>query len=126
MTHVHRSGCACCVKPCCCDSVFMMCLASDLQCAMIANPVPPGDAAVSSLEQHLASLLPSAQPAAAGSDPNSTLSRAMQRRVHHNIQLAARCAHLESQKQALEAEQAQLRTKLDKAQVSCTAGRRVP
>jgi len=45
----------------------------------------------------------------------------MQRRVHHNIQLAARCAHLEAQKQALEAEQAQLSTKLDKAQVSCAA-----
>lgn len=84
----------------------------------ITTAAAAGDAAVSSLEQHLASLLPSAQPTAAGSDPNSTLSRAMQRRVHHNIQLAARCAHLEAQKQALEAEQAQLSTKLDKAQAA--------
>jgi hypothetical protein len=41
----------------------------------------------------------------------------MQRRIHHNIQLAARCARLEAQKQALEAEAAELRTRLEKAQV---------
>lgn len=79
---------------------------------------------MSNLEQHLASLLQPAvaqqkAAAAAGSpsDPHSTLSGAMQRRIHHNVQLAARCAQLESQKQALEVEQAGLRTKLDRAQV---------
>jgi hypothetical protein len=41
----------------------------------------------------------------------------MQRRIHHNIQLAARCARLNAQKQALEAEKADLSTRLEKAQV---------
>jgi hypothetical protein len=80
----------------------------------------PGDAAVNNLEQHLASLIPTAAvPASDGSpgDPHKTLSAAMQRRIHHNIQLAARCARLEAQKQALEAEKAALNNKLDKAQV---------
>lgn len=88
-----------------------------------------GDAAVSNLEQHLASLLPSTAAAAAGtpaadvqqqqqvSPPSNTLSAAMQRRIHHNIQLAARCARLEGQKQTLEAEKAELATKLERAQV---------
>jgi hypothetical protein len=84
-----------------------------------------GDAAVSNLEQHLASLIPTAAAAAGGGspgDPQNTLSAAMQRRIHHNIQLAARCARLEAQKQALEAEKAELSTKLDKAQVCLGAG----
>lgn len=75
---------------------------------------------MSNLEQHLASLIPAAAPAGAGSPgaPPNTLSAAMQRRIHHNIQLAARCARLEAQKQALEAEKAELNNKLDKAHVS--------
>lgn len=80
---------------------------------------------MSNLEQHLASLIPAAAPAGAGSpgDPHNTLSAAMQRRIHHNIQLAARCARLEAQKQALEAEKAELNNKLDKAQVSAAPAR---
>lgn len=81
-----------------------------------------GDAAVSNLEQHLASLIPAAAGASGGSGspegPQNTLSAAMQRRIHHNIQLAARCARLEAQKQALESEKAALNTKLEKAQVT--------
>lgn len=90
-------------------------------------PLAVGDAAVSNLEQHLASLIPTAAAAGGGSpgDPQNTLSAAMQRRIHHNIQLAARCARLEAQKQALEAESAELSTKLDKAQVG-QGRRRVP
>jgi hypothetical protein len=49
-----------------------------------------GDAAVSSLEQQLAGLMPGGrQPAAAAVEgsAHSTLSAAMQRRIHHNIQV---------------------------------------
>jgi hypothetical protein len=77
-----------------------------------------GDTAVTALEQQLASLIPGAAAAAAGAGgPQHTLSAAMQRRIHHNIQLAARCARLDAQKKALEAEKADLSTRLAKAQV---------
>jgi hypothetical protein len=88
-------------------------------CCTLLPKHDAGDAAVTNLEQHLASLIPTAAAAGGGSpgDPQNTLSAAMQRRIHHNIQLAARCARLEAQKQALEAQKAELSTKLDKAQV---------
>lgn len=76
---------------------------------------------MSNLEQHLASLIPAAAGGGGSGSPEgpqNTLSAAMQRRIHHNIQLAARCARLEAQKQALESEKAELNTKLEKAQVT--------
>lgn len=76
---------------------------------------------MTALEQQLASLIPGAAAAEAGAggpgNPQHTLSAAMQRRIHHNIQLAARCARLDAQKQALEAEKADLSMRLEKAQV---------
>lgn len=111
-----KPGLWCCRNSIGCAYVYHCCLSA------------PGDAAVSNLEQHLAALLPTTAAAAAGGgspgEPqHNTLSAAMQRRIHHNIQLAARCARLESQKQALEAEKAELSTKLEKAQVG--RGRRL-
>jgi hypothetical protein len=61
------------------------------------------------MQQQLAALMPPSQAAAAahhsGSSPmqqqQQQLSGAMQRRIQHNIQLAARCAKLESEKQQL-------------------------
>jgi hypothetical protein len=81
-----------------------------------------GDSAVAGLHEQLAALMPHSQSAAAaaaqqsGSSPmqqqqQQQLSGAMQRRIQHNIQLAARCAKLESEKQQLAREKEEIQGK---------------
>ncbi|WIA18914.1 hypothetical protein OEZ85_003586 [Tetradesmus obliquus] len=86
-----------------------------------------GDSAVAGLHEQLAALMPPSQAAAAGQHSGSSpmqqqqqqqLSGAMQRRIQHNIQLAARCAKLESEKQQLAREGAEMQGKLSKAQAA--------
>lgn len=87
-----------------------------------------GDSAVAGLHEQLAALMPPSQSAAAaaqhsGSSPmqqqqQQQLSGAMQRRIQHNIQLAARCAKLESEKQQLAREKEEIQGKLSKAQAA--------
>jgi hypothetical protein len=98
---------------------------------LVRLPEPSDPNNVGSLEQHLAVLLPST-PAA--SEPNSggntsqwhqqhqQLAGALQRRIQHNIQLAARCSRLESEKQQLAGEKQDLSDKLARAQVGCVDG----
>ncbi|KAF6252466.1 hypothetical protein COO60DRAFT_1704276 [Scenedesmus sp. NREL 46B-D3] len=86
-----------------------------------------GDGAVAGLHEQLAALMPLSQSAAVAEHQSSSrpmqqqqqqLSGAMQWRIQHNIQLAARSAKLETEKQQLAREKADMQGKLSKAQAA--------
>lgn len=88
-----------------------------------------GDGAVAGLQDQLAALLPPSHAAAGGTASSSgqggqhvqqqqQLSAAMQRRIQHNIQLAARCAKLENEKQQLAREKSEVQGELEHLLIS--------
>jgi septal ring factor EnvC (AmiA/AmiB activator) len=89
-----------------------------------------GEGAVAGLHEQLAALMPPSQAAAAAHLSSSStlqqqqqqqLSGAMQRRIQHNIQLAARCAKLENEKQQLAREKADMQGKHAEGYRKCRA-----